>query len=188
MRAVGGVRKSIDQSWLAKGLGLLCWGFKGVQEEIPPSEEPAHFKSVPWHFQQKNAPVHNTILVTDYLTKMGIKTVPQPPYSPDHAPCDFWLFPKSRSCRYETIEEMKEPVRRLLTHAYKRTSMEPSRSRWNGTTSALHPEEITSKGIRVSCEYYKWKCHYEILVITDRYAIWEYMEIVGFQEQRLKTV
>ena len=32
----GGVRKSIHQSWLAKGLGLglLCWGFKGVQEEI----------------------------------------------------------------------------------------------------------------------------------------------------------
>ena len=35
MRGVGGVRKSIDQSWLAKGLGLLRWGFKGVQEEIP---------------------------------------------------------------------------------------------------------------------------------------------------------
>ena len=34
MRGVGGIRKSIDQSWLAKGLGLglLCWGFKGVQE------------------------------------------------------------------------------------------------------------------------------------------------------------
>ena len=40
MRGVGGVRKSIHQSWLAKGLGLglLCWGFKGVQEEIPPEE------------------------------------------------------------------------------------------------------------------------------------------------------
>ena len=37
MRGVGGVRKSIHQSWLAKRLGLelLCWGFKGVQEEIP---------------------------------------------------------------------------------------------------------------------------------------------------------
>ena len=33
-------------------------------------------------------------LVTDYLTKMGIKIVPQPPYSPDPGPCDFWLFPK----------------------------------------------------------------------------------------------
>ena len=45
---------------------------------------------------------------------MGIKTVPQPPYSPDLAPCDFWLFPKLkkklRGCRYETIEEMKEAV------------------------------------------------------------------------------
>ena len=37
MRGVGGVRKSIHQSWLAKGLGLglLCWGFKEVPEEIP---------------------------------------------------------------------------------------------------------------------------------------------------------
>ena len=35
-----GVRKSIDQIWLAKGLGLglLCWGFKGVQKEIPCEE------------------------------------------------------------------------------------------------------------------------------------------------------
>ena len=38
MRGVGQVRKSIHQSWLAKGLGLLCWGFKGVQEEIPSEE------------------------------------------------------------------------------------------------------------------------------------------------------
>ena len=40
MRGVEGVRKSIHQSWLAKGLGLglLCWGFKGVQEEIPSEE------------------------------------------------------------------------------------------------------------------------------------------------------
>ena len=44
MRGVGGVRKSIHQSWLAKvlglglGLGLLCWSFKGVQEEIPSEE------------------------------------------------------------------------------------------------------------------------------------------------------
>ena len=40
MRGVGGVMKSIDQSWWAKGsgLGLLFWGFKGVQEEIPSKE------------------------------------------------------------------------------------------------------------------------------------------------------
>ena len=45
---------------------------------------------------------------------MGIKTVPQPPYSPDLAPCDFCLFPKLRGCRYETIEEMKEAVTKVI--------------------------------------------------------------------------
>ena len=42
---------------------------------------------------------------------MGIKTVPYPPSSPDLALCDFWLF---RGCRYETIEEMKEAVTKVI--------------------------------------------------------------------------
>ena len=67
-----------------------------------------------WHFQQDNAPVLNSILVTDYSTKMGIETVPQPPYCPDLPPCDFWLFPKLRGCRCETIEEMKEAVTKII--------------------------------------------------------------------------
>ena len=58
--------------------------------------------------------MNNSILVIDYLTKMGIKTVPQPPYSPDLAPCHFWLFPKLTRCRYETIEEMKEAVTKAI--------------------------------------------------------------------------
>ena len=45
---------------------------------------------------------------------MHIKTVPQPPYSPDLTPCDFWLFPKLKGCRYETIEEMKEAVMKVI--------------------------------------------------------------------------
>ena len=40
---------------------------------------------------------------------MGIKTVPHPPYSPD-----FWLFHKLRGYRYETIEEMKEAVTKVI--------------------------------------------------------------------------
>ena len=45
---------------------------------------------------------------------MGTKTVPHPPYSPDIAPCDFCLFPKPRGCRYETIEEMKEALTKII--------------------------------------------------------------------------
>ena len=93
-------KKSIDQSWLAKGLVLELLCFKGVQEEIP--------------WEEASTLQICSIFVTDYLTKMDIKTVPQPPYSPDLAPSDFWLFPKLRGCRYERIEKTKEAVTKVI--------------------------------------------------------------------------
>ena len=54
------------------------------------------------------------MLVTEYLTKMSIKTVPHLTNRPDYAPSDFWLFPKLRGCHYETIEEMKETVTKFI--------------------------------------------------------------------------
>ena len=45
---------------------------------------------------------------------MGIKTVRYPPYSPDLPLCDFWLFPKLRGCGYETLQEMKEAVTKVI--------------------------------------------------------------------------
>ena len=117
-------------------------------------KRPALFKSRLWHFHEDNAPVHNSILLTDYLTKIDIKTVPQPPYCPDLAPCDFCLFPKLkenlRGSRYETIEEMKEAVTKVIDTLTQEDFHGSSRSYWNGT-SALQPKEITSKGTRVSC-------------------------------------
>ena len=113
MRGVGEIRKSTDQSWLAKGLGLLCWFLRESRKRFG-RKRPALFKSAQWHFYQDNTQVHNSILVTDYLTKMGIKTVPQPPYTAYFAPSDFWLFPKLTGCRYETNEKMKEAVTKVI--------------------------------------------------------------------------
>ena len=45
---------------------------------------------------------------------MGINTVPQPPYGPDLDPSAFWLFSKLTGCRYETIEEIKEAVTKVI--------------------------------------------------------------------------
>ena len=66
MRGVGGVRKSEHQSWLAKvlGLGLLCCGFKGVQQEIPSEEAsslplwPVAFRAGQCTSPQLNNPYH----------------------------------------------------------------------------------------------------------------------------------
>ena len=112
MRGVGRVRKSRHQSWVPTGQTVNKEYYVEVLRELRKrflGKRPALFKSGQWHFHEDNAQVHNSILVTDYLTKMGIKIVPQPSYSPDLAPCDFCLFPKFkenlRGCRYETIEE-----------------------------------------------------------------------------------
>ena len=113
MRGVEGVRKSIHHSWLAKGLGLLCWGFKGVQEEIP-SEEASilQIRSVAFPRGQCTSPqLHSCHRLFD---QDGNQLVPHPSYSPDLAPWDFWLFPKLRGRCYETIEEMKEAVTKVI--------------------------------------------------------------------------
>ena len=163
MKCVGEVRKSVNQSRLVKGLGigLLCWGFKGVQQEISSEEvitpQIGSVAFPPGQCNQSTTPsLSQTIWPRWALTQFFYR-----PYSPDPASCDFVLFPKLRGCRYEIIEEMKEAVTKVIDMLTQRTSMRPSRSCWNGTTSALDAEEITSKGTRVSCVYYQWKCPYE---------------------------
>ena len=55
--------------------------------------------------------------------------------------------------------------------------MGPSRSCWNGTTSALQPEEVTSKGTRVLCVYSQLKCPYEKSLETYLISIYIYIYI-----------
>ena len=117
MRGVGGVRKSIHQSWLAKGLvlglGLLCWGFKGVQEEIL-SEEASTLQigSVPFPPRQCTSPqLHSCHRIFD---QDGHQDSSSPSLYPDLVLCDFCLFPKLRGCRYETMEGMKEAVTKVI--------------------------------------------------------------------------
>ena len=153
MKRVGGARKSIHQSWLAKGLGLglLCWGFKGVQEEIR-SEEASTLQigSMAFPAGQCSSPqLHPCHRLFD---QRGTKTVPHPPYSLDLVPCDFCLFPKLKGWQ---LRRCKRLCRGSLTRSQRRTSMGYSRSCWNHTASALQPVEIISKRTSVSCVYYK---------------------------------
>ena len=118
-------------------------------------KRPALFKSAQLHFQHDNAPVHNSILVVDYLNKLGIKTVPQPPYSSDLAPCDFCLFPKLkenlRGCRYETIEEMKEAVVKVIDTLTQEDFHGAFHKLLEGYIKCIAAGEITLKETRVSC-------------------------------------
>ena len=43
---------------------------------------------------ENDEPAHSSKLVQQFLAKDKIVQLRQPPYSPDIAPCDFWMFPK----------------------------------------------------------------------------------------------
>ena len=73
-----------------------------------------------WRLHHDNAPAHSAHLIQDFLAKHNIPLVRQPPYSPDMAPCDFWLFPKLKlplkGTRFESREDiMRNATYRLLT-------------------------------------------------------------------------
>ena len=76
-------------------------------------------------------------------------------------PVTFGYFPSSEAVVMRELRRWKRLWRRSLTRSHKTTSIGPSRGCCNGTTSALHLEEITSKGTRVSCVYYQQKYQYE---------------------------
>ena len=60
---------------------------------------------------QDNAPAHKAKLVQEILQKLNIETLANPPYSPDLAPCDLWLFTvledSLRGMHYEKREELR---------------------------------------------------------------------------------
>ena len=156
MRGVGGVRKSIHHSWLAKGLGLglgsLCWGFKGVQEEIP-SEEASTLQigSVAFPAGQYTSPQLHPCHRPRWASKQFLTL----PIVQTLLPVTFDYSLSSEAVVMRELRRWKRLWRRSLTRSHKRTSIGPSRICWNGTTSALQPEEITSKGTKVSYVYYQ---------------------------------
>lgn len=71
-----------------------------------------------WSLLHDNAPAHNAILVRDYLAKRNVCVIDHPPYSPDLAPCDFFLFPKLKmplkGCYFDDVDTIQMAVTRVL--------------------------------------------------------------------------
>jgi histone-lysine N-methyltransferase SETMAR len=50
-----------------------------------------------WSLHHDNAPAHDALRVHEFLTMKSITKIVHRFYSPDLAPCDFWLFPKLKN-------------------------------------------------------------------------------------------
>ena len=103
----------IGQSVSVRVRATLYWISKGVQLEIP-SEEASTLQigSVAFPRGQCTSPqLHPCHRLFD---QDGHQDSYSASHCPDLAPCDFWLFPKLTGCRYETIEQMKEAVTKVI--------------------------------------------------------------------------
>ena len=136
MRGVGREIKSIHQSLLAKGLGLglQCWGFMGVQEDIP-SEEASTLQirgiSTRTMHQSPTPSLSQTIwprwASRHFLSLPTVQTF---------LPVTFAYSLSSEAVVRRQLRRWNRLRWRSLTRSHERTPMGPSRSCWNGTTCA----------------------------------------------------
>jgi len=70
-----------------------------------------------WLLHHDNAPAHKALSIRQFLAEKNIAVLEQPPYSPDLAPCDFFLFPKLKGIIKGTRFEVVEAISRAVTTA-----------------------------------------------------------------------
>ena len=135
MRGVGGVRKSIHHSWLAKGLGLglLCCGFKGVQEEIPREEASNRLSGISTRTMHQSTTLSLSQTIWPRWASRQFLTLPK--VETLH-PVTFGYSLSLEAIVMRQLRRWKRLWRRSLIRSHKSTSMGPSRSCWKGTTSA----------------------------------------------------
>ncbi|XP_049516048.1 histone-lysine N-methyltransferase SETMAR-like [Dermacentor silvarum] len=91
-----------------------------------------------WKLHHDNAPAYSTFIITDYLVKAGVPTIPQPPYSPDLIPLDFFLFPHLKTPlkgkHFGTVDGIKAACTAALKAIPEedyRNAFESWKSRWS---------------------------------------------------------
>lgn len=71
-----------------------------------------------------NAPIHKSLTIASYINQEKLKLLDHPPYSPDLAPCDFWLFPmikqRLKGKKYDNILSLKSDFENALKNLGKK--------------------------------------------------------------------
>ena len=71
-----------------------------------------------WVLHHDNAPAHTSLPVQHFLASKNMVVIPHPPYSPDLAPCNFFLFPKMKlhlkGRHFDTIEDIQAKSQKVL--------------------------------------------------------------------------
>jgi len=91
-----------------------------------------------WFLHHDNVPSHTSFAVREFLAQNNITTLPRPSYSPDLAPCDFFLFPKLKTHlkghHFGTVENVQAAATTALNNISSEDFLhcyEEWQQRWN---------------------------------------------------------
>jgi hypothetical protein len=88
-------------------------------------KRPQRWWNQDWLLHHDNAQAHTALSVQRFLAAKNMAVVPHPPYSPDLAPCDFFLFPRTKSKlkvrRFQDVTAIQEQSLTVLHAIPKRT-------------------------------------------------------------------
>ena len=94
-----------------------CEVLRQLRENVK-HKRPEMWKNGNWLLHHGNAAAHTSLVVREFLTKKNMTTVPHPAYSPDLAPCDFYVFLKMKlqlkGQRFVSIEEVQAESQQVL--------------------------------------------------------------------------
>ena len=109
----GNCSQRICSSWSAFYVEVLQRLLENVRRKCPD-----HWRNNTWLLHHDNAPAHAALLTRRFLTDNNMTVVPHPPYSPDLAPSDFFLFPKLKMKlkrrRFQRLEEIQAESQAVL--------------------------------------------------------------------------
>ena len=109
-----------------------------------------------WLLHHDNAPAHNALSIRQFLAENNIAVLEQPPYSPDLAPCDFFLFPKLKGVIKGTRFQDSKAITTAVTKELRAIPMESFQKcieAWRQRLEkCIRVKEITLKG--TSCNFY----------------------------------
>jgi len=115
------IRGIVHKEFLSPGQTVIgkfyCEVLRRLRQNVR-CKRPEMWKNGNWLLHHDNAPAHISLVVREFLTKNNVSTVPHPAYSPDLAPCNFYVFPKMKlrlkGRRFASIEEIQAESQQIL--------------------------------------------------------------------------
>jgi len=154
------VKGIVDKEFVPTGQtmnsGFYCDVLRRLRENVR-RRRPKIWREQTWLLHHDKALSHTSVIIQQFLVKKEMLVIPHPPYSPDLAPCYFFLFPKMKfklkGRQFGTIEEIRSESQRVLDTLIEKDFQKAFQNGGDGGTVVYMREGTTSRVMEADMPY-----------------------------------